>query len=151
MTAKEYLQSVRQADSEADRQISILERYREAAGYGTGKHEATRISGTSQRSRVEDNVCALVDYEREHCLMDLADEAVDLYVDRREEAASIIRRIPREQYREVLYRYYIDGLTWRQVADQMGVSMRTVYRLHGWALLVFDRVWGKSTTCRVGG
>lgn len=139
MTAKEYLQSVRQADTDADRQIARLEAYREAAAYGTGRREATRISGTGQRSRVEDNVCALVDYEREHRLMVCANQAVDICSDRRIEAAAIIRRMPRERYREVLYRYYIDGLTWRKVAEQMGVSLRTAHRLHGWALTVFER------------
>lgn len=140
MTAKEYLQSVRQANADADRRISRLEAYREAAAYGTGRREATRISGTPQRSRVEDNVCAMIDYEREHCLMARANQAVDQYTDRRDQAAAIIRCIPRAEYREVLYRYYIDGLTWQQVADQMGVGLRTVHRLHGWALVVFERL-----------
>lgn len=144
MTAKEYLQSVRLANSEADRRISRLEHYRDCAGYGTGKREAGRISGTPQRSRVEDNVCALVDYEREHRLMVSANQAVDICVDRRTEAADIIRRIPRERYREVLYRYYIDGLTWRQVAEQMGLSLRKTHTLHGWALTVFERFLSRS-------
>ena len=143
MTAKEFLQSVRRANTDADRQISRLEHYREAAGYGTGKREATRISGTSQRSRVEDNVCAMIDYEREHQLMGRANDAVDEFIDRRKTACDIIALIPRERYREVLYRYYIDGLTWSQVAEQMGDSLRTIYRLHGWALVVFERVMKK--------
>ena len=145
MTAKEYLQSVRKADSKADRQIARLEAFREAAAYGTGRWEATRISGTPQRSRVEDNVCAMIDYEREHCLMLRANQAVDQYTDRRDQAAAIIRCIPRQEYREVLYRYYIDGLTWRQVAEQMGIGVATAHRLHGWALVVFDRLWRPKT------
>lgn len=144
MTAKEYLQSVRRANTDADRHISRLEHYREAAGYGTGKREASRISGTSQRSRVEDNVCAMIDYEREHQLMGRANDAVDEFVDRRKSACDIIALIPRERYREVLYRYYIDGLTWRQVAEQMGIGIRRVYKLHGWALVIFDKIKGNT-------
>lgn len=140
MTAKEYLQSVRRANTDADGHINRLEHYREAAGYGTGKREASRISGTSQRSRVEDNVCAMIDYEREHQLMGRANDAVDEFIDRRKTACDIIALIPRERYREVLYRYYIDGLTWRQVAEQMGIGIRRVYKLHGWALVIFDKV-----------
>lgn len=144
MTAKEFLQSVRRANTDADRHVSRLEHYREAAGYGTGKREASRISGTSQRSRVEDNVCAMIDYEREHQLMGRANDAVDEFVDRRKTACDIIALIPRERYREVLYRYYIDGLTWRQVAEQMGIGIRRVYKLHGWALVIFDKIKGNA-------
>lgn len=144
MTAKEYLQSVRQANADADRRISRLEAFREAAAYGTGRREATRISGTPQRSRVEDNVCAMIDYEREHQLMGRANDAVDEFVDRRKTACDIIALIPRERYREVLYRYYIDGLTWRQVAEQMGIGIRRVYKLHGWALVIFDKIMGNA-------
>ena len=31
--------------------------------------------------------------------------------------------------------YYIDGLTWEDVAQRMGLDVRWVYRLHGRALL----------------
>ena len=139
MTAKEYLQSVRRANTDADRHISRLEHYREAAGYGTGKREATRISGTSQRSRVEDNVCALIDLERE--AMAQANCAVDVYVDAKEEARQVIERIPRQDYRTVLTLYYLDCLTWDKVAERMGKSRQWVHRLHGWALVVFERIW----------
>lgn len=151
MTAKEYLQSVRWANVEADRRVSRLERYRDCAGYGTGKREATRISGTSQRSRVEDNVCALVDLERklgmERGLMADADRAVDEYVDRKAEATALIARIPRQLYREVLYHYYIDCLSWEQVAAVVGRSLRQTHYIHGWALQIFERVIQRNTTC----
>ena len=38
--------------------------------------------------------------------------------------------------REVLELYYIDGFTWEQVAQRMELDVRTVYRLHGRALLM---------------
>ena len=151
MTAKEYLQSVRWANIEADRRVSRLERYRDCAGYGTGKREATRISGTSQRSRVEDNVCALVDLERkmqmERGMMADADRAVDDYVDRKAEATALIARIPRQLYREVLYHYYIECLSWEQVATVVGRSLRQTHYIHGWALQILERLMHKSTAC----
>lgn len=146
MTAKEYLRSVRVANEQVSRAVRRLEIYREKAGYGTGSKEAERISGTSQRSRVEDNVCKMVDLERkleaERRLMTDANEAVHLYVDRREEAKALIRRMPQERFREVLWRYYIDGLTWGQVFEQMGIKARSHgFRLHGWALLAFEKFY----------
>lgn len=148
MTAKEYLRGVRIANENADGAIRRLELYREKATYGTGTKEAERISGTSQRSRVEDNICKAIDLEarlrKEHRLMDDANAAVDLYVDRREEVKTLIRQMPQERFREVLWRYYIDGLTWTQVSEQMQISRRWLFRLHGWALLAFDRIYQKA-------
>lgn len=146
MTAKEYLRSVRVANEQVSRAVRRLEIYREKAMYGTGQKEAERISGTSQRSRVEENVCKMIDLERklaaERRLMDEANAATDIYVDRKEQAKELIRQIPQEAFREVLWRYYIDGLTWGQVFEQMGIKARSHgFRLHGWALLAFEKFY----------
>lgn len=148
MTAKEYLRSVRLLNDAASAEIRKLEAYREKATYGTGTKEAERISGTSQRSRVEDNICKAIDLEtrlRKECrLMDDANAAVDLYVDRRDEAKALIRKMPQERFREILWRYYIDGLTWGQLSEQMRLSRRFLFRLHGWALLAFDKIYNSN-------
>lgn len=41
------------------------ERYREMAMRATGRTDAVRLSGTSRRSKVEDNVLAMVDIRRD--------------------------------------------------------------------------------------
>lgn len=150
MTAKEYLRQVRQANFQADKNICRLEHFREAACYGTGRKEAERISGSAQRSRVEENVCCMIDLERrmqERGLMVRANQAVDAFVDRRQEAALIISRVRQPQFRELLTLYYIDGLAWDQVARVLRCSVRHAFRIHGTALLVFDpllkEVWEK--------
>lgn len=149
MTAKEFLRGIRIANDNVNSAIRRLEIYREKAMYGTGSKEAERISGTSQRSRVEENVCKMVDLERkienELRLMDEANAATDIYVDRKEQAKEIIRQIPQESFREVLWRYYIDGLSWGQVADQMRVGRRWLFRLHGWALVEFSKIMKKTS------
>lgn len=144
MTAKDYLRQVRQANYQADKNISRLEHFREAACYGTGRKEAERISGSTQRSRVEENVCRMIDLERrlqERGLMVKANQAVDAFVDRRQEATAIICRIPQPQYRELLMLYYIDGLEWHQVASVQRCSLRHAFRVHGSALVAFDQLW----------
>ena len=138
MTAKEYLRSIRKTNTQCDRELDRLREYRERAGYGTGKKEAGRISGTNQRSRVEENVCALVDLERRLCRERRIEMIEDDLADRREEAEAIIRLIPRLQFRELLYLYYIEGLTWDQVANVMKRNMRQVFRFHGYALQAFE-------------
>jgi len=136
LTAKEYLRSVRTDES---RYISKCERLRDAAGYGTGKKEAERISGSSTRSRVEDNVCALVDLERET----QAKAVTGVNIDRRAEAIEMIRMIPREIYREALFLYYLENLSWKQVASTIGRTERQTFQIHGWALIIFEEILRK--------
>jgi DNA-directed RNA polymerase specialized sigma24 family protein len=50
-------------------------------------------------------------------------------------AIDAIRSVEEPRLAEVLELYYIDGFTWEQVAERMGYEVRTVYRLHGAALL----------------
>ena len=61
-------------------------------------------------------------------------------------AARLIEGVPDVRYRELLELYYLDGLTWPQVAVKMEIAnIRQVYRMHGRALLAaaqknfFDR------------
>ena len=51
-------------------------------------------------------------------------------------AIDAIRAVEEPRLSEVLELYYIDGLTWEQVAQRMGLDVRWVYRLHGMALMM---------------
>lgn len=146
-TAKDFLRIVRLAEEKAEPEMERLRTLVDQAGYGTGQKEAQRISGTSQRSRVETNVCAKIDLENElskkglkHTEIDRRAAFID-YAALRYEAMTVMRLIPRSTYSEVLYLYYIEALTWPEVAKTMKRSLRYTYKLHGYALEVFERVW----------
>lgn len=144
--AKEFLQLVRMAEERAEPEMERLTTLVERAGYGTGQKEAQRVSGTSQRSRVEDNICAKVDLETEYrqrgkCIKRSGDPHLLDYANLRYEAMTIINRIPRYSYRQVLIHYYIDALTWAEVSRIMKRSLRGTQSLNGYALEVFGRLW----------
>lgn len=141
MTAKEYLRSIRKTNAQYSRELDRLREYRERAGYGTGRKEAIRISGTNLRSRVEDNVCAMVDLERRLRRERRIEMIEDDQAERREEAEAIIARIPRPQFRELLCLYYIEGRTWDEVASVMRRSLRQTFYLHGYALQAFEKTF----------
>lgn len=136
MTAKEFLRSVRKDES---RYISRCEMLRDMAGYGCGAKEAERISGDPARSRVEENVCKLIDLEREEkARSGTCNES------RREQAIELIKQIPREIYRETLFLYYLESLDWKQVARTIGRSERQTHYIHGWSLQIFDEILRKT-------
>ena len=147
--AKDFLRLVRLAEERAEPEMERLRTMIDRAGYGTGQKEAQRISGSSQRSRVECNVCAKIDLENEilkagpkHKLTE-GREAILNYAQLRYEAMAVIRLIPRPIYAEVLYLYYIEALTWEEVARTVKRSLRSTFRVHGYALEVFDKVWSR--------
>lgn len=146
-TAKDFLRLVRMAEERADPEMERLRTLVDRAGYGTGQKEAQRISGTSQRSRVECNVCAKIDLENEILKAGMkrklteGRDAMLNYAQLRYEAMAVIRLIPRPVYAEVLYLYYIEVLTWEEVARTVKKSLRGTFRVHGYALEVFERIW----------
>ena len=148
-TAKDFLRLVRLAEERAEPEMERLRTLVDRAGYGTGQKEAQRVSGTSQRSRVEDNICAKVDLETEYrqrgkCIKRSGDPHLIDYAGLRYEAMTIINKIPRYSYRQVLIHYYVDALTWPEVARTMKRSLRGAQSLNGHALEVFGRIWENS-------
>ena len=127
MTAKEFLRRARSVDRRIDEATERVERIR-------ARLEAGRMSSVTgmPRGGVQDwtaTVDRLIELERdvnarirEMCrLKRLAQEAID--------------RVEEARLKEVLELYYIDGYSWTQVAQRMGLCDRHVQRLHGIALL----------------
>jgi len=128
MTAKEFLRQVRQADRRIDEATERVERIR-------AKLEAGRMSSVTGMPRGGGKdwtvtADALIELERgvnarirDMCrLKRLAMEAID--------------QVDEARLREVLELYYLDGMTWEQVAERMGLDLRWVFRLHGRALMM---------------
>ena len=127
MTAKEFLRLARGADRRIDRATERVERLR-------ARLEAGRLSqltgmprgGSSDWTETADKLIELEQIVnarvREMCRVKrLAMEAIEAVEEMR--------------YREVLELYYLDGYTWKQVAETMNYTERNVIILHGKALL----------------
>lgn len=69
-------------------------------------------------------------------------EYVETLAMHQREAEKIISQIDDPEYRLLLWLYYLHDpqLTWEQVADKMHVTERTVYRMHGKALVAANNV-----------
>lgn len=69
-------------------------------------------------------------------------EYVEQLASHQREAEKIISQIEDPEYRLLLWLYYLHDpqLTWEQVADKMHVTERTVYRMHGKALVAANNV-----------
>ena len=127
MTAKEFLRRARAADRLIDQATERVERIRARLESG----RMSNITGMPRGGASDwtDTANALIELERrvnarvrDMCrLKRLAMDAID--------------QVEEARLREVLELYYLDGMTWEQVAAAMHLDQRWIYRLHGKALL----------------
>jgi len=130
MTAKQFLQEVRRMDRRIDARQERLDRIRERLE--AGRRSSVTGMPRGGRSDWADTADRLIDLERR------VNGAIREMCRMKRLAAEAIGRIEDSRLRDVLEYYYIDGMTWEQVAEAMGYSdPRFVFRLHGRALLAF--------------
>ena len=128
MTAKEFLGRARRIDRRVEETRERLARTRSQL-----EGRVSRLSGApGGRRRWDDRADDMIDLEarleeqlREMCGVKL-------------EVMDAIGRVKDPVCREVLELYYLDGLSWAQVADRMHYSVRNVQILHGKALLFVE-------------
>lgn len=127
MTAKEFLRRARTVDRRVDEAT-------ERAACIRARLEAGRMSsvtgmprgGTKDWTETADR---LIELER------VVNARTRELVRWKLAAIDAIRGVEEPRMAELLELYYIDTLTWEQVAQRMGLDVRWVYRLHGRALL----------------
>ena len=127
MTAKEFLRRARSVDRCVDEAQERLDRIRERLEAGrrstiTGMPRGGSSDWTLTADRLIDLEQTVNARTRELVRWKLA-------------AIDAIERLEDLRHVELLKLYYIDGYTWEQVAQAMGLDLRWVYRLHGKALL----------------
>ena len=128
MTAKEFLRRAREVDRRVDEAHERAERLR-------AKLESGRMSSVTGMPRGggadwTETADKLIELER------VVNQRTRELVRWKLAAIDAIRAVEEPRLSEVLELYYIDGLTWEQVAQRMGRDIRWVYRLHGRALLM---------------
>ena len=127
MTAKEFLRRARSVDRRVDEATERVERIR-------ARLEAGRMSSVTGMPRGgakdwTETADRLIELEQR------VNARIRELVRWKHAAMDAIDRVDDARQREVLELYYIDGYTWEQVAQRMGLSDRHVKRLHGIALL----------------
>ncbi len=120
MTAKEYLLSIKQLERAIRLKQEEIEELRSLAESITVKtgEEPVQTSGTSDK--VGNIVARIVDLQRE------MEDSVMKYLDKRAECIGLLEKMQNIDEREVLYRRYIQDMTWEDVANVMGYTSEYV-------------------------
>ena len=126
MTAKEFLRRAREVDRRVDEATERVERIR-------AKLESGRMSSLTGMPRGggadwTETADRLIELER------VVNTRTRELVRWKLAAIDAIRAVEEPRLTEVLELYYIDGMTWEQVAQRMGITERWALILHGRAL-----------------
>lgn len=126
MTAKEYLSQAYKLDCEIRVRQAEIEAMRSAL-YG----KATRydsIGGKPADNSLEKAIARVIDRERE------LNREISNMIAKKEEIATVIRKVGDARLRELLMRRYLSFEKWERIADGLGVDLRYVFKLHDKAL-----------------
>ena len=97
---------------------------------------------TSQGNDILGNsVAKIIDLENE------INKAIDAYVDKKERIISQIDSIQEIMEYQVLFSRYIEFFTFEQIAADNNYSVRQILRIHGNALVEFEKKFGQEYLC----
>lgn len=126
MTAKEFLRRARSVDRRVDEAQERVQRLR--ARLESGRMSSVTGMPRGGGSDWTETADRLIELEQ------VVNQRTRELVRWKLAAIDAIRAVEEPREAEVLELYYIDGFTWEQVAQRMGLDLRWVYRLHGRAL-----------------
>jgi len=133
MTAKEYLRQIGVLDTKISRRMKQVEELKILAT-GTGSlAPGDRVQSSPDGDKTSSIVIKWIDLEHEVTAM--IDELIDL----KNRIIGEIHQLDDERYIRILEMRYIDQYHWEQIAVNMHMDVRHIYRLHGYALQEFTQ------------
>lgn len=130
MTAKQYLNRARRIDKEIDALLRLVQTTRESLESVTQNYDSDGATGTKNPHKFD----RLVELES------LVDSKVDELIALKTDILDTISKLKDNRQRILLTKYYLQMLTWEQVAVDMDYSFQHTMRMHGYALREIDRI-----------
>ena len=125
MTAKEYLAQARNIDQDIQdmlEEVAVLRSMAEKTTAILSGMPGKAAKGTSQ---LADTVGKLIEQEQK------IDGEINRLVDLRTEIYAAIQQVADRDARRVLHLRYMGYRSWSAIAEEMKLSLRQIYRLHG--------------------
>ena len=133
--AKEYLEQIKWFDVLIDSKLEELTTLNSVVKRITPVMNTTGGgSGSGNQDRLGDTIAKIVDLQQE------INRDVDMFVDRKREAARLLKKIAQAEYFQVLHKRYVLYESFEKIATEMNYTYRGVCYVHGRALQAFDRV-----------
>lgn len=138
MTTKQYLMQIHRYEVMIDNKLSELYRLRQLVGSVSIVNDGDAVMTSGSKDKMGDSVAKIVDLENE------ASKKISQYLDLRGKIVLEIDCMEEINHYNVLFGKYVDKKGFEQIADEMGYSERQIIRIHGYALVEFEKLYGKE-------
>jgi DNA-directed RNA polymerase specialized sigma subunit len=128
MTANEYLEQAYRIDQRISCKVEQVSSLRNLATKATSTLSDAPPSGTRNVHRMEDVIVKIVAIENE------INADIDRLVELKQEIIRVIKMVENPEYRILLELRYLCFKEWRDIAEELGYSIRHIYRMREEAL-----------------
>lgn len=133
MKAKEYLLQIRKLDTLINNKLAEVDHWKSVA-FGTGAwSDSERVQSSGNKQKMASAVDRYVDIQAEIT----AD--IDKLIHLKQEVIRTIEVLPAKEY-DVLHKFYVQGMTFDEIADFHERSYSWATSVHGRALASLQRV-----------
>lgn len=136
--AKAYLQQIKLYDTHINNKLEEKARLKMLALNITSTIKGDVSSGSHSQDKIGDAMAKIVDLDNEINLL------IDKFIDYKEDVNQQLLKLKNPNHRKVLYKRYIDNMSWNKIAADMEYSYRGITKLHGKALLALEKVMKNS-------
>lgn len=131
--AKEYLKQVETLDTKIQQKKIELDSLKDGAiGLGAFDYSREKVQ-TSASESMSGKVAKYVDLENE------IHEDIERFTELRHKVIGQIHMLDDPKYINVLFKKYIEYKGLKEISKELGYSYDHIRRVHGWALLAFQR------------
>lgn len=137
-STKDYLRQIERLDRMIQNKLSEIYQLKTMACSVTVSNEGERVQTSGDKDRLGATVAKIVDLERE------TDRLVDSFVSKRNHVIEQIDGIQNTDFYHVLSMRYVGKETFESISQKTNWSIRKVFKIHGEALLEFEKMYGKE-------
>lgn len=131
--AKDYFAQIRKTDRLIKRLTDTVFTLRSSLTSQSYELNPDKVQTSGPKNTLEETVAKIVDLEAD------INRRIDELVDMKQEAFTMINRIPDLDQQNILIGRYIQLKKWEDIALELNFSIQWVYGLHGKGLLAFSQ------------
>ena len=136
MTTKQYLNQIHRIDQIINNKLPEIYQLKNLACSISVSSDSDRVQTSSDQDPLGNAVAKIVDLENE------VNDCIDQFSEKRRKIITQIDSIENHMQYQVLFSRYIERKTFEKIADDNGYSVRQILRIHGEALLQFEKAFG---------
>lgn len=138
MTTKQYLNQIHRIDKMISNKLSEIYQLKNLACSISVSNDSDRVQTSTNKDTLGNAVSKIVDLENE------VNDCIDKFYNKRSMIIAQIDSMENEMHYQVLFSRYIERKTFEKIADDNEYSVRQILRIHGEALLQFEKLFGEE-------